>query len=208
MTPHPSLWRQLENPEKVARDVEREGIRPIFTGHEWRCLSPELKCWNEGAGWVIGGICRRIARALSIDKGIGWIKAAERACSSLKPTDVDLILASGPPFAAFTLAKRLSDRLGRPYVLDYRDLWSRNFYRPLPDRVRRQEERLLRGAAAVTIVSLTWARVLTNMFHLDPKVHVITNGYDPEEAQQITAHRFDHFAIVYAGTFSNRRAGS
>ena len=201
VTPHPSLWRRPDNPEKVARDVEREGIRLIFTGHRWRSLTPELKCWNERAGWVIGGICRRIARRLSIDRGIGWIKAAERACSHLTAEDVDLILASGPPFSGFVLAKRLSDRLGRPYVMDYRDPWTGKPHRPLPDRVRRQEERLLQGAAAVTIVSPTWARVLTNMFHLDRKVHVITNGFDPEDAQQITAHRFDHFAIVYAGTF-------
>src|SRR5262245_43163140 len=89
VTPHPSLWRRLDNPEKAARDVEREGIRRIFTGHQWRSLTPQLNCWNEGSGWIVGGICRQVARRLSIDRGIGWIKPAERACSHLTSKDVD-----------------------------------------------------------------------------------------------------------------------
>jgi hypothetical protein len=83
---------------------------------------PDLfKCWNEGLGWLIGGVCRKVARQLAIDDGIGWVKPAEQACSGLRKEDVDIILVSGPLFAAFGLARRVSDRLWRPYVLDYRD---------------------------------------------------------------------------------------
>jgi glycosyltransferase involved in cell wall biosynthesis len=200
VTPHPSLWRQLENPEKVARDVEREGIRRIFTGHQWRSLSPGLKCWNEGGGWVIGGISRRIARRLSIDKGIGWIRAAERACSHLTSKDVDLILASGPPFSGFMLAKRLSKRLGKPYVLDYRDLWSRNFYRPLP-AVTQREAALLAGCAGIITVSPSWGLIMDSQFGVGNKRQVITNAYDPEDLMSVRPHNFGHFSVVYAGTF-------
>jgi glycosyltransferase involved in cell wall biosynthesis len=60
---------------------------------------------------------------------------------------------------------------------------------------------LLQGAAAAITVSPTWANALRDRFECANKVHVITNGYDPEEAERVAPHEFDHFAIVYAGRF-------
>src|SRR5262249_19872919 len=133
VTPEPSVWRDVEDPQKMTEEVEREGIHRILTGHWWRCLSPgQWNCWNEGLGWFAGGICRRIARYVGVDDEIGWIGAAKQACSILTADDVDVILATGSPFVAFRLAKSLSDRLGRPYVLDYRDPWSENPHIEVP----------------------------------------------------------------------------
>jgi len=115
---------------------------------------------------------------------------------------VDVILASGPPFAAFKLAKRLSDRLGRPYVLDYRDPWTGNPHGPSSGRAQmRAEANLLAGCAAATVVSRSWSLALDQCFQIGSKLHVITNGYDPEGLAAVMPHNFDHFAIVYAGIF-------
>src|SRR5262245_44965574 len=184
VTPDPSLWRFVDDPEKVLAQLQDEGIRCIWTGHRWRCLSPDhLKCWNNGLGWVAGGVGRRVARNLDIDIGTGWIRAAERACSALTAKHADVILASGPPFAPFILAKRLSEQFDRPYVLDYRDPWTigdpHRDRPPLPATVRR-EEKLLAGCAAMTIVSRSCALAMAQRFDVGPKAHVITNGYDPE----------------------------
>jgi glycosyltransferase involved in cell wall biosynthesis len=204
VTPHPSLCRRLENPDKVATHLEQEGIRRILTHHRWRCLAlGQLRCWNQGVGWFVGGICRHIMRRRGIDRGIGWIRAAQQACSTLTAQDVDLILASGPPFAAFRLAKRLADRLGRPYVLDYRDPWTRKPHTPRPARPAtiQEEANLLAGCAAVTIVSRSWGVDLEQRFRLGSKLHIVTNGYDPEELVDVEPYSFGHFAIVYAGIF-------
>lgn len=204
VTPRPSLWRHADDPNRIDSELHREGIRRILTEYRWRCLQPDhLRCWNRGLGWFLGGVCRRIARYWSIDSGIGWIRAAEQACSHLTPTDVDVILASGAPFASFTLAHRLSARLGRPYVLDYRDPWTMNpaMTRPPRSGVVRQEARLLAGCAAVTLVSPSWAAALEQRFGLGSKVHVLTNGYDPEELSTVLPHDFGHSALVYAGSF-------
>jgi glycosyltransferase involved in cell wall biosynthesis len=131
---------------------------------------------------------------------IGWLKPVERASSKLNPPDVDLILASGPPFVSFSLAQRLSDRLGRPYVLDYRDLWSRNFYRPLP-AVTEHETSVLASCAKIITVSPSWGRVMDEEFGVRHKLQVITNGYDPEDLMGVKPEVFGHFAIVYAGSF-------
>jgi hypothetical protein len=84
-----------------------------------------MHCSDSGLGWVAGGISRRIARRIGIDKGIGWVRAAERACARVRPEEVDLILASGSPYSSFVLAERLAKKLARPFVLDYRDPWTK-----------------------------------------------------------------------------------
>ena len=204
VTPRLSVWRYVENRVETVATLERGGLRRILTDHRLRCLAPDyLNCWNQGLGWFTGGAFRKIARCLGIDNGIGWIKAAERACSTLSPNDVDVILATGSPFAAFTLAKTLSDRLGRPYVLDYRDLWTENPLsgHPTLGSVIKKEAKLLAGCAAATIVSRSWALAMDNRFGLGSKLHVVTNGYDPEELVKVIPHYFGHFAIVYAGNF-------
>jgi glycosyltransferase involved in cell wall biosynthesis len=204
VTPHPSIWRYAENAASIDALVKHERIRRILTGHGWRCLMPELNGPDRGVARLAGGLCRMTARRFDVDKGIGWIKAAEQACAGLRAEDVDIILASGPPFAGFSLARRLADRLGRPYVLDYRDPWTEGNGRDVRvDRpaAHRLEARLLESCAAVTTVSQSKAQALDRDFRVGDKVRVVTNGYDPEELGGVQPHDFGHFAIVYAGIF-------
>jgi glycosyltransferase involved in cell wall biosynthesis len=204
VTPDPNLCRKLNDSNEVNAALQREGVQRILTDHRWRCLLPDhLKHWNDGVGRYASVICRRIVRSFGIERGIGWIKATERACESIKAKEVDIILATGLPFASFTLARRLSHRLGCPYVLDYRDPWTGNPHtaHPFQPAVMRKEAALLASAAAVTIVSPSWAAELDRLFRLGPKLHVVTNGYDPEEFAQVKPYEFDHFAIIYAGVF-------
>ncbi len=206
VTPDPSVWRHVEDPQKVTEELERQGIRRILTGHRWRWLLPyDLSCWNEGLGWVMGGACRRVARYLGIEDEMGWVEPTKQACSILTADDVDVILATGSPFVAFRLAKWLSDRLFRPYVLDYRDLWTQN---PHTDALTlwakltmRKEAALLAGSVAATIVSRSCGSAMAQRFDLRLKPHVITNGYDPEELADVEPYDFGHFAMVYTGTF-------
>jgi glycosyltransferase involved in cell wall biosynthesis len=200
LTPHPSVWRRVEDLERLEAELKREGIQRLLTGHRWRCLSPtNLRCRNDGVSWLLGGICRRTARRLGVDPAVGWIRPAERACAALTADDVDLILATAPPFSPFTLARRLSRRLRRPYVLDYRDLWSRNPHYRVPSATR-VEAPLLAGCAAVTTVSPSWAEILARDFDVADRLHVVSNGYDPEELSSVAPYPFDHFAIVYTGS--------
>lgn len=204
VTPHSYVWRTVEDDEKISREFEGEGIHRILTDHRWRCLEPvHLKCWDQNVGWIAGGICRRIARRLGLDKNVGWIKDAERACSNLSPKDVDVIFASGSPFVAFRLARSLSERLGRPYVLDYRDPWTSNPHasRPPQPATIREEASLLQGCTAVTVVSPSWGADLVQRYGVGGKLHVVTNGYDSSEMAAVKPYDFGHCAIVYTGIF-------
>lgn len=201
LTPHPTLHRTIDQPEKSAADLQQEHIRRLSTGHYWRWLASDSIHWpNRNLSWLLGGIGRRAARYLRVDPSIGWISPAKIACQSLTPQDVDLVLASGPPFSAFTLAKDLAEKFHCPYVLDYRDLWSRHLHNPVPHAARR-EASVLAGSAAVTVVSPSWGRVLERDFGAGDKLHVVSNGYDPEDLACVESRDFGHFSIVYTGSF-------
>lgn len=204
VTPDPSLWRNIEDGRKVSSELDREGIKRILTGHRWRLLRQDtLKCWNKNLAWLAGRVCRTIARGLGVELYIGWIKAVEQACSTLSPKDVDVILASGGPFVSFRLARNLSDRLGRPYVLDYRDPWTGGPHRGRPARPAtiREEASLLQGCAAVTVVSPSWGAGLDRCYGVENKMFILSNGYDPDEMASIKPYDFGHCAFVYAGIF-------
>lgn len=201
VTPDPSILRNIEDGGRVLTELNHEGIKRILTGHQWRCLEPyALKYLDQGVGRLVGGTCRMIARRIGIDPHVGWIKEAERACSNLNPKDVDVILASGKPFVAFRLAKNLSERLGRPYVLDYRDPWTGNPHAERPPWPA-TEARLLEGCAAVSIVSPSWGLLLERRFHVGSKLHILSNGFDSNEMAEVEPYDFGHSAFVYAGIF-------
>jgi glycosyltransferase involved in cell wall biosynthesis len=204
VTPDPSLWRHIDDTKKAQGALFTESIHRITTGHSHRFLNPPvLKCSNGPLGWFVGGVCRRVRKYFGIDKAVGWLRHVNRACASLKSDDVDVIFATGAPFVSFEAAKQLSKRLGKPYVLDYRDPWTGNPHENSSNKLRiiRKETKLLRDCAAATIVSPSWAAAMQRRFPLESKLHVITNGYDPEELSDIKSHDFGHFAIVYTGIF-------
>lgn len=204
VTPDPSILRNIEDNGTTSREFDDVGIKRILTGHGWRCLAPNnLKCWSQYICKLAGKVCRPIAGRLGIDTHIGWIKAAEQASSALTTNDVDVIFATGSPFSAFGLAKRFSERLGRPYVLDYRDPWTGNPHGArlhVPSTIQ-EEARVLEGSAAVTIVSPSWGRALDQRFGIGPKLHVVTNGFDSGEMAAVKPYDFGHCAFVYTGIF-------
>lgn len=103
----------------------------------------------------------------------------------------DFILASGPPFSAFVVAHRLSERHGVPWVADYRDLWTEStYYRaaPLHRRLdRRSEGSLLRSASFATTVSRPLAEDLRRAFRV--RAEVVMNGYDRFEVDPVDLRR-------------------
>ncbi len=204
LTPDPTLWKCVDDPQEHENRLLQENIRSITTGHDWRCLIPEKLCYrNTGMSWIVGGLCRRIQRRMGIDRAFGWLKPAERACCQFGKGDFDVILATGDPFITFRLAKQLAEKVQCPYVLDYRDPWTDNPYisSSILKHAAQEEFQLFNGARAVTVVSPSWASALGKKFNDDTKVRVLTNGYDPEELVQVQPYQFDHKAIVYTGRF-------
>ena len=77
-------------------------------------------------------------------------------------------------------------RIGRPLVLPASAPCGKNSDSSLPALRRRW-------------FHLSMAKALDAAFHVGGKVHVVTNGYDPESLKDVVPRDFGHFAIVFAG---------
>jgi len=203
VTPNPNLWMHTESCNNFEQEISATGIHRILTGHDFPMLVPSDVQWRtDGIGWFIGGICRRLANYLHVEAQAGWVSSVKHACSEFKPGDFDLILATGNPFISFRAARWLGLRLMCPYVLDYRDPWTGNPHSKtrMISRHKQEESTLLHECAAATVVSPSWADLIGTTFGVQRKMHVISNGYDPDMFSDIQPHYFDHFSVVYAGT--------
>lgn len=109
------------------------------------------------------------------DPLVGWIPRALRAV----PADwtPDVILASGPHFSSFLVASFLHRRLDRPWVADYRDLWTDRYFpysRPRLFLDRSIERKVLRTASAALCVSDVHASMIQKTHGIT--AHVVLNG--------------------------------
>lgn len=203
VTPKISIWdpKNLDNVTEVEKEIKKSGIQVIYTGHILKCLAPTRYKLPQGRiFWFFGGILRVVTRCLGIQNWVGWVPSAIKACQLIKTDDVDIILATGAPFWGFEIAYRLSKQLKKPYIMDYRDLWTDNPWNPIHKKwVINQERRLLQSSAAVTIVSPISGKVLGNKYNVKDKVFTITNGYDKGHVESIEKFKWDHFAIIFAG---------
>jgi len=117
------------------------------------------------------------------DRQNGWLPFAISAGREIvRDQNIELIYASGPSFTSFLAAKSLSKRFGLPWVAEYRDGWSGDFYRPRAkwrQAVDRHLESLTTGSAAgIIAVSEPWADYYRKRFG-KPTV-AIYNGFDVE----------------------------
>jgi glycosyltransferase involved in cell wall biosynthesis len=178
-------------------------IRRADVWHDWAFLQTDLLRLPRRMPRLAARVLRRIAMAAGVDKHIGWTRALTRRCAAFKPGDFDVVLVSAPPFSSFPVAMRTAERLGIPFVADYRDLWTLNPMRSnAPDARHVQAERAVTSnAAAITTISPSSAQALAETFGVGAKTHVLTNGFDLRQIGDTAPAHYDHFAIVYAGTF-------
>jgi glycosyltransferase involved in cell wall biosynthesis len=119
------------------------------------------------------------------DEAVGWLAPATLAASELaRGWRPDVVLASGPPFTAFVVARRLAAQFGTRWVADLRDLWFGNPYTQFSGW-RHQlvdewlERRVLGTASGMVTVSEPLARDLRSRYPRIP-VEVVLNGFDTD----------------------------
>ncbi|MDR2253559.1 MAG: glycosyltransferase [Bifidobacteriaceae bacterium] len=162
----------------------------------------------------------RLAFELAIFPEIGyatWPRTLGRALRALHARQpIDLVIASGNPFAAFAAAWRFHRATGVPYVLDYRDSWILDQFtgrQRYPDRDRRArwERRVVDAAAQVWFVNrATLAWHAARYPGAAARLRVVPNGWDPEllalppaPLDDAVPPRTDHpLTFGYLGTIS------
>jgi glycosyltransferase involved in cell wall biosynthesis len=152
------------------------------------------------------------------DAQIGWLPfAIWRGMRVLYAERINLLYSSGPPYTSHLIGLILKRLSRRPWIVDFRDPWSRRPWDADTDRggLRyRMQVRLERMVVqcADTIVSNT-ERMQEDFRQRYPsqpsdKFVVITNGYDPEnfvDIAQVKGPPNDVFTITHAGSLYGRR---
>ena len=140
-----------------------------------------------------------------------WIKPSIRyLCKYIQQNDIDVVVSTGPPHSMHLIGHGLKKELGIKWLADFRDPWTNiDFYERLnlsksADRKHHALERsVVSNANEVTTVSWSLAKELGQ--DQGRKIHVLTNGYDEQDYQNIEQLRSDKFTIVQTGSMNEDR---
>jgi hypothetical protein len=133
----------------------------------------------------------------------GWRRvAAEAGENILRQQDIKAMISTSPPVTCHVVAKELKDEFKTPWIADFRDLWTQNYYYPYSrlrrTRERRLELKTLAAADALVTISQPMADDLRGL-HREKRVQSIPNGFDPAEENTVPAKLTDKFTITYTG---------
>jgi len=159
-------------------------------------------------GPVVGFLRRAVRTWVYIPDGqIGWypyaIRAGKRAIEAQK---LDVIYSSSFPVTAHLAARKLKQTTGKPWIADFRDLWTENHYAEYSSTLRKRidqmiESGLLEDADVLVTVSDAWSDTLRRLTNGRKRVEVIRNGFDASEFAEIEYNRPAKWTITYVGTF-------
>ena len=134
------------------------------------------------------GFLRRAGAWMLIpDTYVGWRPFALRAARDILRADPPAaILSTGPPETNHLVALALRRETGLPWLADFRDPWFGLHLFPAPTRWHRRQhqalERDVLRAADCLVATTTWLRdLLRERAAAAARIHVIRNGYDPED---------------------------
>jgi glycosyltransferase involved in cell wall biosynthesis len=212
----PSLVAEIPPEAKVVRSPIREfyGLYRAAAGVASSGRTENLVTTARPGEGLRGRVMHGLRAALFIPDGrVGWLPGGTRAgLRAIRAEGVEVILASGPPFTAHWIARRLADRTGLPLVLDFRDPWTRApFYprRPGPSRFldERLERSCLRRADAVLTVNRDIRDDLLARYQsLDAaRFHVLPNGYDPADFRGRSWDPQPDWTLTHTGTLPDDR---
>lgn len=141
------------------------------------------------------------------DARLGWIPfAISKGVQVIREEQPDLIFSCSPPHSLQIAAYFLAHQHRLPWVADFRDPWTDAFWEksvPRPTLSHRLniaiEQRIIRGAHAITTVSAGFKELLLKRQHT--KAYVLPNAYDNTDFE-VKKQRSPTFRITYAGNIS------
>lgn len=156
------------------------------------------------ATWVRGNI-------FIPDPRVFWVRPSVRFLSDfVKDVGIKTIITTGPPHSLHLIGYRL--RKKNPslrWVADFRDPWSEwgfldslgvgSFARRLH---RMQERKVLEHADVITTITPFYVRRFEALS--GKKVHLLTNGYDESDFENIAPEKTDHFVIRHVGIVNEK----
>src|SRR5215471_5232329 len=161
-----------------------------------------------GRGPVTEWLARAVRTWAYIPDGqVGWlpyaISAGRQMCHK---HNIDAIYSTSNPVTAHLAASKLKSETGKPWIADFRDLWTENHYADYASGFRKRldqvlESNMLDSADVLVTVSEPLARTLRSLTRGRKRVEVIGNGFDSHDFADIPRIRPDRWTITYVGTF-------
>ncbi len=138
----------------------------------------------------------------------GWLLTAGGAATRIaRRWGATHLMGTGPPFSSLLAAAIAQRRTGLPLLEDLQDSWTIHPDTRYPTRVHRaideDLERLVwERATAVTVVTRTIAARYAALYpQWAAKIHVLYNGFDPEDLPAAPPVKEGPFRIAYTGSF-------
>lgn len=163
---------------------------------------------NTTGNSILGILRRAVNTWVYIPDGqIGWYPYAVRAGKrALESHDVAAIWSTSFPVTAHLVAHRLKLASNRPWIADFRDLWTQNHYADYSSSMRKRidqvvESNLLDEMDIIVTVSDVWADELRRLTGGRKRVEVIRNGFDSSEFEGVKSTARDKWVITYVGLF-------
>ncbi|HNY52218.1 MAG TPA: glycosyltransferase family 4 protein [Bacteroidales bacterium] len=142
----------------------------------------------------------------------GWNGYAFRkACEIIESEKIDRIITTSPPHSTQLIGYRLRKKYpGIRWIADLRDPWTDIYYykkfypTPLSRMIDSSwEKRVLQKADIITTVGGSLKTLLGSKAEgIEEKIHVVSNGYDPDDFRGMSAVFPEIFTISYIGSLS------
>ncbi len=137
------------------------------------------------------------------DEQVGWFKfAVEEGKRLLAKDDIDAIISTSPPSTAHLIARKLRIESGKPWVADFRDLWTQSHYYNYSG-IRHFIERRLEVRTLSQADAIVTAHPLVDQLrqlHKSKPIYWIPNGFDPDSfPKSVLARENDKLIIAYFG---------
>jgi glycosyltransferase involved in cell wall biosynthesis len=133
--------------------------------------------------------------------------AAAAALHAERPFQI--LFTTSPPHSFALLGKKLQERLGLPWVADFRDEWGKNALLPGAgsEEHRRVERECLEAADRILTTTHVMRRnVLAAASVAADRVVVIPNGYDETDLPPPADHQYgDCMVVTYSGVLNSYR---
>ncbi|MEA4867687.1 MAG: glycosyltransferase family 4 protein [Rikenellaceae bacterium] len=207
-TDHSLLSEIPANTEVIKRKItEPYSIYKLFTGKRETGVKPGFI--SDGKKSLKEKLSLFLRSNLFIpDPKVLWISPSARfLINYIAQNSIDAIVSTGPPHSMHLIARRVARKCSIPWVADFRDPWTRmyNFKYMGHTLFSRyihstMEKKVIRDASALVTVTNTIAAELREIGG-GRDVHVITNGYDPQDFEGNDVAPEERFTITYTGLF-------
>lgn len=140
------------------------------------------------------------------DAKIGWLPFAIREGKKLiQKEKIDVILSSGPPHTTHLIAKSLKRKTKVKWIADFRDPWTDIDYYSGIKRTKfaewidsKLERSVLKNADFIVAASEGYLNIIKSK-GVKNNYEVLTNGFDPDDFQDVEKKSQSKFIITYTG---------